>query len=174
MGRSAAATDLRSSWEMNRIETLIKCTTQVCTTVLGKVASMASGKPVSPSTQAINTSCIPRLRSSANTPAQNLAPSDVCTQMPSTCLIPSQSTPTAMWAALLRTWLDSLTFTTRASKCLVAQLGAQRALQMGLNIPDCHAARIQRNDHVGQPAESAGALGHQLRLKAAIAVPRGD
>jgi hypothetical protein len=57
---------------------------------------------------------------------------------------------------------------------LVAQLGAQRALQMGLNIPDCHAARIQRNDHVGQPAESAGALGHQLRLKAAIAVPRGD
>src|SRR5215217_2400373 len=128
MGRSAAATDLRSSWEMNRIETLIKCTTQVCTTVLGKVASMASGKPVSAATQANNTSCIPRLRSSANTPAQNLAPSDVCTQMPSTCLIPSQSTPTAMWAALLRTWLDSLTFTTRASKYMIGWIDSNGRL----------------------------------------------
>ena len=34
-------------------------------------------------------------------PAQNLAPSWVCTQMPSTCLMPSRSTPTTRCAALL-------------------------------------------------------------------------
>src|SRR5215203_800892 len=79
-------------------------TDEVWTTVCGQVASIASGNPVSPSQQAINTSWTPRLRSSANTPAQNFAPSAVCTQIPSTCLIPSTSTPTAMWAALLRTW----------------------------------------------------------------------
>ena len=39
-------------------------------------------EPVSPSQQAINTSCMPRLRSSANTPAQNFAPSAVCTRSP--------------------------------------------------------------------------------------------
>jgi hypothetical protein len=84
--------------------------------VFGQVASIASGNPVSPSQQAINTSWTPRLRSSANTPAQNFAPSAVCTQIPSTCLIPSTSTPTAMWAALLRTWWLSRTFTINASR----------------------------------------------------------
>jgi hypothetical protein len=46
----------------------------------------------------IPTSRTPRLASSAHTPAQNLAPSVACTQIPSTCLTPSRSTPTAMWA----------------------------------------------------------------------------
>jgi hypothetical protein len=36
-------------------------------------------------------------------PGPNLAPSDVGTQIPSTCLMSSRSTPTAMLAALLRT-----------------------------------------------------------------------
>lgn len=81
----------------------------------GQVASIASGSPVSPSQQAISTSRTPRLRSSASTPAQNFAPSVCCTQIPSTCLIPSVSTPTTMCAALLRTTLPSLTFTTSAS-----------------------------------------------------------
>src|SRR5215207_4376848 len=86
---------------MNRIEARIRCTTHVWTTVFGQVASIACGKPVSPSQQAISTSATPRLRSSASTPAQNLAPSEVCTQIPSTCLIPSQSTPTARWGGLV-------------------------------------------------------------------------
>ncbi len=48
---------------------------QVCTMAWGQVASIASGKPVSPSQQTISTSRTPRLGSSAQTPAQNLAPS---------------------------------------------------------------------------------------------------
>ena len=89
---------------------------QVCTVVCGQVASTASGKPVSPSQQTISTSRTPRLRSSAHTPAQNFAPSVAWTQIPSTCLTPSRSTPTAMYAARLRTWCPSRTFTTRASR----------------------------------------------------------
>jgi hypothetical protein len=77
---------------------------------------MASGNPVSPSQQTISTSRMPRLRSSAHTPAQNFAPSLACTQIPSTCLTPSRSTPTAMCAALLRTWCPSRTFTISASR----------------------------------------------------------
>ena len=52
----------------------------------------------------------------AQTPAQNLAPSVAWTQIPRTCFTPSVSTPTAMWAALLRTWWLSRTLTTRASR----------------------------------------------------------
>ena len=37
--------------------------------------------------------------SSAQTPAQNFAPSVACTQIPRTCFTPSRSTPTAMCAA---------------------------------------------------------------------------
>ena len=59
---------------------------------------------------------MPRLASSAHTPAQNLAPSVCCTQIPRTCLTPSMSTPTAIWAALLITCAPSRTFTTRASR----------------------------------------------------------
>ena len=81
----------------------IRWTTQVCTLVWGQVASIASGSPVSPSQQTNSTSRTPRLASSAQTPAQNFAPSLFCTQMPSTCLMPSQSTPTARCAALVLT-----------------------------------------------------------------------
>ena len=60
--------------------------TQVCTIAFGQVASMASGRPPSPSQQTNRTSLMPRLRSSASTPAQNRAPSEAAIQMPSTCL----------------------------------------------------------------------------------------
>src|SRR5215213_9501760 len=43
MGRSAAATFLRSSWEMNRIEARIRCTTQVCTTGRCQIFCVSSG-----------------------------------------------------------------------------------------------------------------------------------
>lgn len=94
----------------------IRCTTQVCTVAFGQVAAIASGKPVSPSQHTIRTSATPRLASSAQTPAQNLAPSVVCTQIPSTCLMPSKSTPTAMWAALFDTCAPSRILTTIASR----------------------------------------------------------
>ena len=61
----------------------------------GQVASMASGRPANPSQHTISTSRRPRLASSAHTWAQKEAPSSAWTQMPSTCLTPSMSTPTA-------------------------------------------------------------------------------
>ena len=89
---------------------------QVCTVDCGQVASIASGKPVSPSQQTISVSRTPRLRSSAQTPAQNFAPSLAWTQIPRTCLTPSRSTPTAICAARFFTVCPSRTFTTSASR----------------------------------------------------------
>ena len=89
---------------------------QVCTIACGQVASIASGNPVSPSQHTISTSLTPRLASSAQTPAQNFAPSLACTQMPSTCLTPSMSTPTAMCADRLVTCAPSRILTTSASR----------------------------------------------------------
>jgi hypothetical protein len=57
--------------------------TQVCTIALGQVASIASGRPPSPSQQTIRVSRTPRLRSSASTPAQNRAPSAAAIRTPS-------------------------------------------------------------------------------------------
>src|SRR6266702_2438490 len=71
---------------MNFIAARIRWTVPVCTVVCGHTASIASGRPVSPSQQAISTSRTPRLRSLVHTWAQNLAPSACWTQMPSTCL----------------------------------------------------------------------------------------
>ena len=44
---------------------------------------------------------------------------------------------------------------------------AQGAFQMGLNIPNRHATRIQADDHVRQPTDPALPLQHQPRLEAA-------
>src|ERR671933_489050 len=49
----------------------MRCTMQVCTHAWGKVASIASGKPFRPSTQAIRTSPTPRRRRSLRTESQN-------------------------------------------------------------------------------------------------------
>src|SRR3954452_3210916 len=46
----------------------------VCTHVSGKTASIASGKPLRPSTQQISTSRTPRCLSSVRTCSQNFAP----------------------------------------------------------------------------------------------------
>src|SRR6266851_5264371 len=108
MGRSAVATFLRSSWETYRIEERMRWMTQVCTIALGQAASIASGSPPSPSQQTNRTSLMPRLRSSVSTPIQKRAPSAAASQIPSTCLYPSMSTPMARWAALLSTVPPSL------------------------------------------------------------------
>ena len=55
--------------------------------------SRAGGAP-----STISTSLTPLLASSAHTCAQKEAPSSAWTQIPRTCLIPSMSTPTAIWA----------------------------------------------------------------------------
>jgi hypothetical protein len=55
----------------------------------------------------------------------------------------------------------------------VRQLGAQRALQMGLDVADRHPARVEADDHVAQTADPALALRHQLRIEGSVAVPRG-
>ena len=47
----------------------------VCTIVWGKIASIASGNPVRPSTQQIKMSETPRWRNSVSTCIQNFAPS---------------------------------------------------------------------------------------------------
>ncbi len=60
---------------------------------LGKTASMASGNPFSPSTQAM--SCTPRFFNSVTTCSQNLAPSVWAIHRPSTSLWPSMFTPMA-------------------------------------------------------------------------------
>jgi hypothetical protein len=51
------------------------CTTHVCTTVAGKMASIASGNPFRPSTQQMRMSQTPRCLSSASTSIQSFAPS---------------------------------------------------------------------------------------------------
>src|SRR6266567_1544705 len=71
MVRSPAATAAASRRATGRRLFLIRCTTQVCTTVAGKAARMASSNPASPSQQAIRMSRTPRLRRSAVTLAQN-------------------------------------------------------------------------------------------------------
>src|SRR5574344_2199597 len=72
------------------------CTMHNCTTALGNTASMASGKPLSPSTQAMKMSCTPRLRSSVTTCSQNLAPSVWASHRPSTSFSPAMVMPMAI------------------------------------------------------------------------------
>jgi hypothetical protein len=55
---------------------------------------------------------------------------------------------------------------------LVGQVGAQRRREMVLDVADRHPAGVQRDDHVLQPTEAAGALGHQRRPERTIPVPR--
>src|SRR5437867_7822893 len=64
-----------------------------CTSVCGYSASMASGNPFSPSTQAMKISFTPRFFSSVSTCSQNLAPSCCATHSPSTSFCPSRSNP---------------------------------------------------------------------------------
>lgn len=68
---------------------------QVWTWACGNTVWIASGKPFSPSTTAIGTSCTPRFFSSFMTFSQNFAPSVCSTQMPSTSFSPPVEMPSA-------------------------------------------------------------------------------
>src|ERR1051326_6758419 len=85
-----------------------------CTRVWGKTLSMASGKPVSPSTHAMKISLTPRFCSSVSTASQNLAPSFCESHIPSSSLFPLSVTPSAKYTALLLTRWFSLTLTRQA------------------------------------------------------------
>ena len=87
----------------------------VCTVVSGQVAVISSPRPDSPSQHTNRTSSRPRFRSCARACAHAFAPSAGATQIPSTCLAPSGSMPTAMFTALFRTAAPSRTFATSAS-----------------------------------------------------------
>jgi hypothetical protein len=56
---------------------------------------------------------------------------------------------------------------------VVGQLHPQRAGQMVGDVAHGHPTRIQRDDHLVEPAGAAGALRDQPRLEGAGAVPRG-
>ena len=59
-----------------------RCTIQSCTCVSGNTLSMASGNPLSPSTQAIRMSFTPRVYSAVRMASQNLASSCSIAQLP--------------------------------------------------------------------------------------------
>src|SRR5215204_4924635 len=96
------------------MEWRIRCTMQVCTTVSGKTALIASGKPFSPSTTAMRISPMPRFLSSFMTRSQNLAPSEVSIHRPRISFVPSAMTPSAI--------IDRLV----ADQAFIADLDPQR------------------------------------------------
>ena len=56
---------------------------------------------------------------------------------------------------------------------LVGQLGAQRGAQVVLDVADRHPAGIEADDHVVEPTKAPGALRHQPRDEATLAITRG-
>ncbi len=165
-----------------------------------QVASIASANPVSPSQQTMSTSRMPRLASSAQTPAQNFAPSLVWTQMPSTCLMPSMSTPDRDVGGLVahvgavadldhqRVEVDHRVERLQRAALpgqhliedlvgdladrLVGELGADRDGEVVLDVADRHPARVQADDHLVEPTEPARALRDQPRPERALPIPR--
>src|SRR6185369_3769829 len=70
----SVATSLRCCQPTSFSECRTRCTMHNCTSVCGKTLSIASGKPFSPSTQAIKMSLTPRFFSSVTTCSQNFGP----------------------------------------------------------------------------------------------------
>src|SRR5262245_50774924 len=93
----------------------MRCTTQVCTVACGQVASIASGNPDSPSQhdEHVSHPSVGELRAHRR---PELGALGGLRPDPQHVLDASTSTPTAMWAALLRTWPPSRTLTTMASR----------------------------------------------------------
>src|SRR5215510_5568778 len=171
-----------------------------CTSVLGKTVSMASGKPLSPSTQAMKMSCTPRFFSSVITCSQNLAPSVCATHKPRTSFKPLSFTPNRhidRFVAhvrsianfeLQRIQIDKgVDFFQRAVlpgfdfiDDLIGDAGNQRwrdfhlvdLFQVLLDLAGGKAARVQRYDLVVKTGEARLMLLDYLRLKGPVPVPR--
>ena len=91
-------------------------TMQVCTQACGKTASIASGNPVRPSTQATRTSSTPRWCRSLRTASQNFAPSVSCHQISSTSRVGAWPAWRAMSTMLRPSWISSQTKLLRRSQ----------------------------------------------------------
>jgi hypothetical protein len=124
---------------------------QVCTIALPQVASIASGRPLRPSQHTNSTSLIPRLRNSASTPPQNRDPSAAPSQMPSTCLNPSASTPVTRYAALFSTAPPSRTLHHQG---VDVESGAHRHLRQF--VAELEAISIELAGQRGRPHEQPG------------------
>lgn len=55
---------------------------------------------------------------------------------------------------------------------LVRQLGPDRRGEVVLDVADRHPARVEADDHLVEPAQPAGALGHEHRGERPVAVAR--
>src|ERR1051326_1143077 len=145
-----------------------------CTSVCGKIVSIASGKPFSPSTQAMKMSWTPRFFSSVTTCSQNLAPSVWAIPKPNTFFQPTQSNANRQVnrfvsdvPAVTHFELDGVQihdgvdrvelpilprpdfvnyFLRHARDQRRRDFHVVDLFQMLLDLPRCQAARVQRND----------------------------
>src|SRR6266511_1261643 len=145
MRRSSPAQRLRSLQERYRSDCRTKWTMQVWLTACGKTASIASGKPVSPSVQTKSTSLTPRLRSSVMTRVQK----DDYVQLLERPALPGPDVV-----------LD------RGSHLRdqpVGDVDAVQLAQMPLDLPGRHPARVEREDLLVEAVERPRVLGHDPR-----------
>src|SRR4051794_8409618 len=171
---------------------------QSCTCVFGYTVWIASGKPFSPSTQAIRMSRTPRLRISVRICSQNLAPSVALVHKPSTSFCPPRSTPMATNTARFSTRPSCRILTTNASRYTMAYTGSKGRLcqtrtssitasvtslinegltsttidffQVALDLARRQAPSVQGQDLVIKTGKPALMLGQDLRLEAAVAI----
>src|SRR6266851_7498439 len=102
IARRAAATARRAFQGTSRKLLRTLCTIHHWTWVLGTTASMASGRPLSLSTQAMKQSWTPRLWQSVTTESQICAPSLALSHPPQACLRPVQGDAQRQRARLRR------------------------------------------------------------------------
>jgi hypothetical protein len=174
------------------------CTTHVCTTVSGKTERIASGSPVNPSQQAIRTSLTPRFRRSVTTFCQNFAPSLSQIPPPQGVLAALKVHADGQVGDLgadhpvvldlhpdpvhREDGVDLVEGTATPQLDLVGDHvghvrdqfpGRGHAVhlpQMGLDIASGHPPRVQRQNHVLNAANPAGAFRHDPRLERTVPV----
>ncbi len=96
-GSQVTAMASQSARDASRKVFLIRCSTQVWVTASGQVASIASGRPFSPSHTTMHTSSTPRFLISVSTCNQNFAPSPpLPTHRPRMSRSPSTVTPSTL------------------------------------------------------------------------------
>src|SRR6266498_2018161 len=110
---------------------------RVWLTACGKTASIASGKPVSPSVQTKSTCLTPRLRRSVSTLVQKRAPSLFSTQKPRQSRSPSNQP--------------------------LGDLDAVHLAQVPLDVAGRHPAGVESEDLLVEAVEGAAVLGHDPR-----------
>src|SRR5713226_372930 len=168
-----------------------------CTSARGYTASMASGNPFSPSTQAMRMSCTPRFFSSVSTCSQNSAPSLCATHNPSTSFTFQVHAQHHVDGLVLNVPFvphfhhqrvevhDRIEFFQRPVLPLldfledgIGDVGDQRGrhlhavdfFQVALDLACGHPPCVHRNDLVVEPRPARLPLRDDLRLEGALAV----